>query len=1179
MRVLTSIIATLFVFILSTASVAEEPAATYELNIEAQALPAALKSFAEQTDLQVVYFAAVAEGKEAPALEGEFTADAALDRLLANADLDHRSVDEQTYSIAARDIAGQGGDSSAKKTRPAPILMAQNQPARTAANGGTSSEDGAGVITGKVTDARTGANLKGALITLEETGQRARTDDLGRFRIVDVPAGSANIVVSALGYAAASDELVVVSGLSTTIDIELLGGSDVEEIVVFGQRSARALALNQERSAENSTTVVSSDLLGNFEGATLSEVLRRAPGVAFQQSGDTGDGTNIIVRGFAPDLNTVKLNGLELPVGNGRDRSAGLATILADSVDKVTISKSLLPSQDSSGIGGLVEIETKSPLDRPNRYAKFSAESAFSDNGFRDDDIYTGTLSGTFGSANQFGLSAAVQYRERATTRVSNSIGSLDYGEYLPLEIDGSTDVTSLSLIDPRRTFPFEQGADGIYPDSVSTQSLLSDQSNLSATIAGHWRIGDRGSLRLDYVTADESSEFYFRGSSFLALASYELLPVAALGGEQRLALTCCRRISASQSYTYTESEEKTDTLTLRGELFHGPFTFGLLAGSSEGSREVPVLRGAGFFSTTGTSLDPDWIAPGAIDQTEGRLLSIFPRVGQSRFPAPLLNAQGLSVYNDPANYAASNIRTSSQRGENKRDSVEFSVRYDAGTGPLSYVEVGVDFEEAEFRNSNNVPFIDLGNGTTAAELGLTQFDDAALQDIGVTDGLQVFSLSQFQRFVDNYESLVDQTGIRRIEVNASAGRGQSTREKELAPYLQFRLDFGRMELIAGARNSRIEIESTFLTSPRITDEFGNPDEVFEENNRQFVTEKVVQTRLLPRLLFNYRRSDNLIFRASYFQSIARPEVGNLTRGQSIRLDLQPDNGPNDDQPELFVRRGNPDLKSAITDNYDLSVEYYDDALGQIELAFFAKSVKNLLESNQSGGVDTLADVTLPDDPRFRNLPPNVFITGEQPVNNPERAELWGVELAVERQLTFLPGFWSGLGFFGNYTYTDSRKTQPVDWLFSPVLDADGLPVRDANGEIVREDVNFLLADQAFEQDPGSSGTLAITYNREGIDANLSYSFQDRRFSFYDEHGLSIYNEAIDSLNFRAAKLFDTRYGAYQVFVELNDLLRGTSDPSVESGRGGEGATPRFRTSASFFGGRFYRLGFIGSFQ
>lgn len=275
-----------------------------------------------------------------------------------------------------------------------------------------------------MTDISTGASLDGALIIIEETDQRTSTDNLGRFRFSQVRPGRYTVRVSYLGYESASATVRIVPGQDAQRNFELGGVVDLGTIQVYGQRSSRALALNQERTAENSRTVISSDLIGNFMGTTISEALRRAPGVAFEQDFATGDGSNIIVRGLAPDLNVVRFNGIELPVGSGEDRSASLNNILADAVESVTISQTLLPNQDSGGTGGLVEIETKSLLDRPVRFAQFSIEGRQRDDDFLDDYIASGILSGRFGSANNIGLSISAQLRDRDIRTVS---GDSDY--------------------------------------------------------------------------------------------------------------------------------------------------------------------------------------------------------------------------------------------------------------------------------------------------------------------------------------------------------------------------------------------------------------------------------------------------------------------------------------------------------------------------------------------------------------------------------------------------------------------------------------------------------------------------------------------------------------------------------------------------------------------------------
>lgn len=47
----------------------------------------------------------------------------------------------------------------------------------------------------------------------------------------------------------------------------------------------------------------------------------------------------------------------------------------------------------------------------------------------------------------------------------------------------------------------------------------------------------------------------------------------------------------------------------------------------------------------------------------------------------------------------------------------------------------------------------------------------------------------------------------------------------------------------------------------------------------------------LPRVLFNYRQSENLIFRGRYFLSVARPQIGDLSSQGSDQLHQRPDVG------------------------------------------------------------------------------------------------------------------------------------------------------------------------------------------------------------------------------------------------------------------------------------------------
>jgi iron complex outermembrane recepter protein len=84
---------------------------SYELNIPAQPLAKALQSFAQQSGLSLVHYSKLIDVRLAPALEGSYTPDAALKKLLENTDLEYAYVNENTIEIrqakSAREASGK----------------------------------------------------------------------------------------------------------------------------------------------------------------------------------------------------------------------------------------------------------------------------------------------------------------------------------------------------------------------------------------------------------------------------------------------------------------------------------------------------------------------------------------------------------------------------------------------------------------------------------------------------------------------------------------------------------------------------------------------------------------------------------------------------------------------------------------------------------------------------------------------------------------------------------------------------------------------------------------------------------------------------------------------------------------------------------------------------------------
>ena len=1138
----------------------------YQVKLKSQPLSDALKTFADQTGLQVMFFSEVTDGVQTIALNGDYTATAALDTLLSSSGLTYEYINEKAITVRAIDAISEAerGASDSKNLTPTPVLMEQNQtsPTRTTSR---NEEGGTSIVTGKVTDARTGANLKGAKVTIEETGQWTSTSDLGKFRFASVPSGSVTLTVSFLGYAEQSATIGVRGG-SVEQDFALRGGSEIEEIVVFGQRSARAQALNLERTAENVMTVVSSDMLGGLPGSTIAETLRRAPGVAFERSGLTGDGANIIVRGLAPEFNFVTLNGMRLPDTSGIGRAPNLENVQTESISNVTISKTLLPNQDSFGTGGLVEIVTKSPLDRPERFASLDVSHGAARNDFLDDTSISGTISGTFGNNRNFGFSASVQYRDRELNRLSYSLGAA-FGQYLPLAEDGTV-ITSRNQIDPRTPFPFEAGVDEVYPIQVNNNYSGAATEDLSATLSAQWQVGGHTDLRFDYQRLDRTTDSFIRSQSLLTVQSYEPLLIDALDGETRGALVWERpdgtlAVAPSQEYNFVSgSENVTNIYSLRGETKAGNWKFNYKAGHASGRNNTPQeslsFRPTTFFFQ---EIDHSYLSDEALANTiDGRIVSPYAPLAGRGYVLPEFNEQGFAALNEPNNLILlfGSIRNSS--GKNERDTIELSARYDFESSVVEYIEFGVFFDEARFANEVERDARGITASTflfpTVADLEL-QFAGTSLSAIGLSGGFDVLRTSELRDLIANIDS---NTLLTTFDVPNTPFLGETgTKEENLAFYLQGRVEVGNWEFIGGGRLDRIDVSATNSRFPVLIDENGEIDAEFNFSFAELIRDQADQIRFLPRLLANYRPGENLIFRLGYFQSVARPRIEQLSATQTIRLDLQTIHGPNGDQPTIVVGEGNPDLKPAVTNSFDVSLEYYDDRIGVAKVGVFYKDIDNLLENNQTIGFDVLDGVDVPNDPKFTDLPANIFVVGNRPENSKFSASIWGVETSIEQQFTFLPGVWSGLGGFANYTYTDSEKTESVTFSGSP------------SG-------NVLVGGVRFNESPKHQGTVALTYGYNNIDANLSFTKQGIRQLGFGRNGIGFFEEEVETLDLRIEYRTEGVGALWRVYFEGVDLLKGTRDASLETFSGGSSGVRDIVNNASFIGGRQYRLGVSATF-
>jgi TonB-dependent receptor len=244
-----------------------------------------------------------------------------------------------------------------------------------------------GVLKGKVIDSQN-LSLPGANVILKGTSIGSVTNQNGEFNIVNLSAGSYEVVVTYLGYASLTQNVTVSAGETTLVNFKLKETAiEGAEFIVFGDRlKGQARALNQQKNNANITNIVSSDQIGRFPDANIGDALKRIPGITMQN--DQGEARNIIIRGMAPQLNSVTLNGERLPSAEGDNRNVQMDLIPSDMIQTIEVNKAVLPNMDADAIGGSVNLVTRQA---PNAL-RVSGTVASGVNLLSDKPIWTGGL-------------------------------------------------------------------------------------------------------------------------------------------------------------------------------------------------------------------------------------------------------------------------------------------------------------------------------------------------------------------------------------------------------------------------------------------------------------------------------------------------------------------------------------------------------------------------------------------------------------------------------------------------------------------------------------------------------------------------------------------------------------------------------------------------------------------
>jgi TonB-dependent receptor len=268
-------------------------------------------------------------------------------------------------------------------------------------------QSGKGTLTGRVTDT-SDSILQGAQVVLQPRDVSLVSDVQGQFFVNNLPPGPYTTTVSYVGFKTFTKTIDVVAGQTARVDAKLAVESQNLEVLVTADRvSAEAEAVNRERTADNIVQVLPDDVIRSLPNANLADALGRLPSVTLER--DEGEGKYVQVRGTEPRLTNTTIDGVNVPSPETGVRQIKFDAIPADIVESVEINKTLQANMDGDGIGGTINLVTKTAGERPT--VALSGMSGYTPilQG-RSLIETTGTIGQRFGASKKFGLLVGGSY-------------------------------------------------------------------------------------------------------------------------------------------------------------------------------------------------------------------------------------------------------------------------------------------------------------------------------------------------------------------------------------------------------------------------------------------------------------------------------------------------------------------------------------------------------------------------------------------------------------------------------------------------------------------------------------------------------------------------------------------------------------------------------------------------
>ena len=744
-----------------------------------------------------------------------------------------------------------------------------------------------GNIQGKIIDEE-GLPIPFGNLIIETLNKGAISDEDGKFLFVDIPPGKQTIKVTYIGYADSEIEVNVEAEKTVSVVIYIKAKAlELDNVIITGYNSSQAKALNAQKNKQNITNVVSTDQIGKFPDANIGDAVKRIPGITMQV--DQGEARNIIVRGLAPQLNSVTLNGSRIPSAEGDNRNIQMDLIPADMIQLIEVNKAVTPDMDADALGGSVNLVTRTS---PNGF-RVSATAGSGVNFITDKRIINGSfLIGDRTNDGKFGW------------MISTSINDTDFGsdnveaEWVNEAENSSGDdieVTPFVEESDIRTYLVQRIRRSF---SANFDYAFDTNNSLHLRTMYNWRDDRENRFRLRY----RSIEPIFTGDTEESIIGYQ--------GEIRRQTK--GGIDNDRNKNTRLEDQRMQNYSLGGEHLFGKLEFDWMASYASASEERLNERYIEY----------------ELEETEGgNPIPFDTNFSDTEFPV-IVPANSSDVL--LSRYSLKEITEENQFTEEKDFNffAHFKMPINLVKEQEGFIKFGgrlrlkekdrnnnfFEFEPTN-GNFNNLAILPLVDKTDKDYLAGSQYVAGAFVDPEYLGTLDLLNTSLF----DN-ESIVDEFLAGNYDVKEDVYAGYVMVNQNLSD---------KLSVLAGVRVENTEIETT--GNLVVFDEDGD----FDPNASGQINDDNSYVNILPGVHFKYNVNNNTVLRFAWTNTLARPNY----------IDLVPFRNVVREDEEVSI--GNPELSATKSMNFDIMAEHYFKSVGIISAGVFHKSIEDFIYTSQ----------------------------------------------------------------------------------------------------------------------------------------------------------------------------------------------------------------------------------------